>query len=103
MNKFWKSIKEALINFFKQNAIKFALIKLVKSGGALGFRTWLVKFIVTHLFEEVAEPLIRAGLIQVGYYYNRIDGKILVKKLEEAKRDNDQGAYDRTVDDIFSR
>ena len=102
MNKqTWITLRDQVINFLKSEFIKLALVKILKSTALGGFRTFAIKFIAKNLFEEIAEPLIKAGLIQAGYYYNKVEGKVLIKRLEEARRDNDQGAYDTSVDDIF--
>lgn len=66
-----------------------------------GFRAWLIKYIVTELFEEIAEPLIKASFRRMGYLYDRAGGKIQVKKLNEAREDNNEDSYNSSVDDIF--
>jgi len=82
--------------------IKTALINFVKSGPLLGFRTWLVKLIITEFFEEIAEPLIRLSLRRLEYSYKKVEGKIIIKKIEKAKNENNQNDYDHSVDDIFN-
>ena len=101
LNK-WKLFKEFLITQLKGQAVKLALKKLLGSAIMGGPKAWLIQYVVTELFEEVGEPLIRAALNQIGYYYDKIDGGIQIKKLEKAKKGNDEQAYNRAVDNILS-
>ena len=94
----WKKISQWLIDQLKGAAVKAALIKFLGSSLAGGFKAWLIKFIVTELFEEIAEPIMKAGVVQAGYIYNRVEGKILIKRVENAQ---DQNEHDTAMDDIF--
>lgn len=97
------TIKEILINFLKGEAIKIALKNILGSVAMGGFKAWLIKFIVTELYEELGEPLIRAGINQVGYYYDKIDGKITIKKIDKAREEGDAENYRDGVNDIFTK
>ena len=46
-------------------------------------------------------PIAREVIRQGHYNYDKITGIIIVKKMEKAKRDNNQKNYDKSVDDIF--
>jgi len=96
------TLRSAVIAQLKGQAIKGALILLFKSAAMGGFRGWLVKTIVTNFFNEIGEPIIKAAFIQINYTYERIEGKILIKKLKEAVIENNQTAYDDTTDIIFN-
>ena len=89
--------KKVLINFLKEKTVKLALKKLLGSAAAGGFKAWLVKFVIIELFEEVAEPLLRLAVRKGLLIYDKIDGNIKVKKIEEAKDDNDEDAYTSTI------
>jgi len=91
-----------IIKFLKGELIKLALIKLVKSGPFLGFRTWLVKFVVSEFFEEIAEPIIKLGIRKANYTYNKVQGNILIEKIKEDIQNGNQTSYDNHVDDIFN-
>lgn len=67
-----------------------------------GFKAWIIKVIITELFDELGEPLIRAGVNQVGYIYDKIDGKVQIKKIHKAREDNDADAYNRHIDNVLS-
>lgn len=97
----WAGIKSATIKYLKGEAVKIALKKILGSAMAGGIKGWLIKFIVENLFEELAEPLIKYAFRRMGYLYQRTKGEILVKKLRKAQNDNDQDAYDSTIDDII--
>ena len=87
--KFLKALKSILIDFLRKEAVKQALINLVKSGALLGFRTWLVKFIVINLFDEVAKPIIDLSFRKVGYLVEVKNGEYLLKKIQNSADVND--------------
>ena len=87
--KFLKALKSILIDFLRKEAVKQALINLVKSGAFLGFRTWLVKFIVINLFDEVAKPIIDLSFRKVGYLVEVKNGEYLLKKIQNSADVND--------------
>lgn len=100
-NNFWKNISKVLIEHLKGRAFKLALKKILGSSAAGGFKAWLVKFILENLWEELAEPLIKAGLIEIRYIADKIDGNITAKKIEKARRSGDVEDYNRAVDSAF--
>lgn len=97
----WAAIKKIIIEQLKGAAVKAALKKLLGSAVMGGPKAWIIKFIVTELFEEIGEPIIKAGFTFMGYQYARIEGKIIVKKLEQAREDNNAENYDNASDDVF--
>lgn len=99
---FWATFKDYLIKFLRGEAVKLALKKLLGSAAAGGFKAWLVTFVVKELYDEVAEPIIKLAFRKSGYVYNKIDGKIKIKKLREARNENDEDAYDNIVTDVLS-
>lgn len=92
-------VKDYLVKFLRGEAVKLALKKILGSVAAGGFKAWLVKYIITELYDEIGEPLVRAAVNRVGYTYHKIEGKVLIKKLGEAQNEAD---YDSTIDDILS-
>ena len=95
----WLAIRNFLLAQIRGAALKAALLNLVKSGPMLGFRKWVIKVIVENFFDEIADPIIKASFINMGYIYNRIEGKILIKKVQNA---NNQLDYDSAIDNIFN-
>lgn len=98
----WPEIKLRLINWLKGEAVKFALKKLLGSAMMGGFKAWLIKFIVETFFEEIAEPVTKAVLIKGEWAYHRVEGSVLVKKLETAIEDHNEDDYNSTIDDILN-
>jgi hypothetical protein len=98
--EFFASLWQIILNQLKGRFIKLALKKLLGSGAALGFKGWLITFIATELFEELAVPFLnylkRKGML----VYDRTQGRIKVKKLEKAKEENNEDRYDDIVDSI---
>lgn len=68
-----------------------------------GFKSWLIQYIVTELYEEIGEPIINRVLNAAGYQYNKLQGKGMVKKLQGAKDEDDEDGYNDTVDTVFKR
>lgn len=98
----WPLFKSALIEHLKGKAVKLALKAFLKSGAAVGFKAWLIKFVTEELIEEIGIPVINALQVEVVYVYNRETGKVMAKKLNQAWEDGDAEAYDDASDDIMS-
>lgn len=81
--------KEKVIAFLKGSAVKFAIKKILGAALTGGFKVWLIKFIVTELFEEIAEPLIKLSFRKVGYYYHVKEGAHVLEKIEDAESRDD--------------
>ena len=94
------SFKKYLIDFLKGSAVKFALRKILGSAVMGGFKAWLVKFIVSELFEHVAQPVILLSLRKGLLFYDKTQGKIRVKKIQKAKEEGDEQTYDSNIDDV---
>tara|TARA_R110000868_G_scaffold87034_5_gene243676 strand:+ start:12997 stop:13329 length:333 start_codon:yes stop_codon:yes gene_type:complete len=90
---------EVIIKFLKEKTITYALKTLLKS--STGFTGWLVAYVAENLFEEFAEPLIKKAVRGVGYIYLKVEGKVIIKKLEQAQGNNDEDAYDSAMDDLL--
>ena len=93
----WPLVRGQIISFLKGEFIKLALKKVLGSAAMGGFKAWLVKFIATELFEEVAQPIIEMSIRKGFYVYDKIDGHIKVKKIEKAKESNDRDSYRRNI------
>ena len=78
--------------YLKQGAVKIALLKFLGPAAA-GWQAWIVSFIATELFEEIAEPIIRLTFRKAGWSYNRINGEVILKRIEDAKNSNDKHKY----------
>ena len=97
-----RKIRDTILEHLKGKAVKLALKKLLGSAAAGGFKAWLIKLIVSELYDEVGEPVIEFGLRKVGVVYRKIDGKIKVTRLDRARENQDADAYDATIRDILS-
>ena len=93
----WRIIRDTIVAHLKGKAVKAALKKVLGSTAAGGFKAWLVKYIATELFEELAEPLIKLAVRKGFVVYDKIEGKINVKRTIEAKEDGDFNSYRRHV------
>lgn len=102
MSTFWQRFRDILIEQLEGQAVKLALKKILGSAAMGGFRAWLIKFIVVELFDLIAEPIIKFGFRRAGYLYNKVNGKIQVKRLQRARDESDEDAYNAAVRDILS-
>ena len=98
----WPALQSFIIEQLKGAIVKKALKTFLKSGAGVGFQGWLIKFVAEEFAEEIAEPVLKALFVEGKYILYKVDGKMLIKKLEEAKENNDVEAYNSTVDDILS-
>ena len=95
-----KMLKTYIINFLKSEAIKLALKKILGNAVAGGFKAWLIKLIITELFEEVAEPVIRLAIRKGQLVVDKTSGKMKVKRIERAKDEGDEDAYTRNIGSV---
>lgn len=95
MNNFISALFNVIRAQLKTAIVQQIVFKIIGSIG--GFRAFIIKQIVSHFYDEVADAVAEYG----GYIYYKIDGEINFKKLEKAKKDNDEKAYDNAVNDII--
>ena len=81
--------KPALIKFLKQKAVKLTLKKVLGNALAGGVKGWLVKYIVTELFDEVAKPIIQGAFEYIGYRWEVKNGEHVLRKIENAETRDD--------------
>ena len=88
MKKFnfsWPILKEWVISFLKDKAVKIALKKILGNAMAGGIKGWIVKYVVTELYDEVAKPIIQLAFRTVGYYYEVKQGEHILRRIENAE------------------
>lgn len=78
-------IKSSLIRFLKTKAVKAALKKILGSAVAGGPYAWIVTYIVSELYDEVAKPIIQAAFEKLGYAYEVKKGEIVLRRIENAE------------------
>ena len=80
MNKlysFLRVIKPHLINFLKAKAIGSIIAGLTPGG----LYAKIATFILKHFFEEIAKPIIDAGIREIGYKIEIENGKKLIREI----------------------
>lgn len=99
----WQYVRDIILNILERIAIETILKKLLNTTVMGGVKGWLVKFVVkNYLIDKAAKPLVDMIYRELGYVYDVQKGKATVKKIKKAKEQNDQDAYDRHSDDLFS-
>lgn len=90
--------KKLIYQIIEKIVVKLVLHLLKVSGT---FQSYLVSQLVELGYERFVIPLsnylIRRGLL----FYDTKKGIIAIKDLREARENNDQNAYDRTIDNII--
>lgn len=99
----WKRVRGVIYAVIKDDGIR-ALIKwaIKKTAVGAGFKAWVIKELTEYLYEEIGEPVVKAILAKGGYTYAKIEGSVIVKKIKEAKDENNQADYDNGMDDLFN-
>lgn len=82
-----------------KSIFKYILGTVISVGGLKG---WLIKLVLTEFYDEVGEPIIKAGVRHAGYLYDKAEGKVLIRKLNEAELKHDKEKYNSITDRIFS-
>lgn len=96
-NDIWNVILEHL----KGRVFKLALKKILGSAYAGGFKAWLVQFLIENLWDEIVNPLLNAGLVEIKYIKDKVEGRITADKIDKARKSGDQTNYDIAVDDVY--
>ena len=100
-HKLFIALKGSVIQWLKSAAVKAALLRFLGSSISGGWKAFVVKFIVTELFEEIAEPIVRYAFREMGYAYNRIEGEVVLKKIKQAKKEDNEEDYNTHLDGAF--
>ena len=101
LNGSFDSFKKLVIDLARKETIKLAMAKLAKGflKGAVG--NWFIAFAVEYLFDEFVIPLMEVAFNYMGYQFERVEGKIKIKKLIRARGEGNVQEYDVIVDDII--
>ena len=86
---FLGGLKRPLISFLKKKVVLAALKRILGSAVMGGPVAFVITYVLEHLFDEFAKPLIQASFRKVGYYYNVKDGEHKLERIENAKDIND--------------
>lgn len=95
-------IKSLLIKLVSKAAIKAVFSILMRFMSGIGLGPWIAKHLAEKFAEDIAIPVTKYTVNMSGYYYNRVEGKTYIGRLEEAKEENDEAKYNSTVDDILN-
>ena len=95
-----KLIKSQIIKFFKSKFIKLALKKILGSVIVGGPSGWIIRYIASELFDELALPVIKYAFRKTEYAVDYIEGKILIKKLEAADNESE---HNTAIDNIINQ
>ena len=89
----WETVRNFIVSKAEKFFIDFALKKILGSAVGGGLKVWLVKLVAGKLFKEIGEPLLQLAVRKGFLLYDIRQGKILVKKIEDAKREKDAKEY----------
>lgn len=81
--------KPALIKFLKTKFIKTALKKILGSAAAGGIKGWIVKYVATELYDELAKPIINFTFRRIGYIHEVKNGQHVLTRIENAQDINE--------------
>jgi len=90
LNSFtWEWFKTALIKVLRDKAVKSVLKSVLGSASAGGVKGWIIKYIATELFDEVAKPFMQYVFRKAGYVYDVNQGDHTLKRIENAETRDD--------------
>tara|TARA_R110000787_G_scaffold5686_6_gene20541 strand:- start:5419 stop:5718 length:300 start_codon:yes stop_codon:yes gene_type:complete len=84
-NLTWEWVQNTLIKFLRDKAVKQILKAVLGSVKAGGIKVWIIKYIATELFDEVAKPFMQYVFRRAGYTYDVKKGEHVLKRIEDAK------------------
>lgn len=96
LNSFtWEWFQATLIKFLRDKAVKQILKAILGTAKAGGIKVWIIKYIATELFDEVAKPFMQYIFQRAGYAYDVRQGEHTLKRIENAQ---DVDAWSDSVD-----
>ncbi|GEM_PF-4613603 len=95
---FWAVLKPKIVPWLKSQVVTQAIKKILGTKLAVGFKGWLIKYIIENLFDEVAKPMIEAIIRKGELIYDNKKGEIQIKRLKNAKDVDD---YNTIIGDIL--
>jgi len=75
------------------------LARFLISGGIKG---WLIAFLMSHLFDDVIAPILNKSFNEIQFLYDKQKGKIIAKKINQARQEGDLDEYNSNIDTLFS-
>lgn len=94
-------IFNALKGFLKEKVI-VALMKKILGSAIGGFKAWFVQFVLENLWDEIVDPLLNAGLVELKYIKHKIEGSITAEKIIAARKAQNADDYNSGIDDLLS-
>lgn len=84
--------KDYIVTTLKKKAVKTIMLKIFGRvvGGPVGY---LVTLLVEKIFEHGIEPLVNELILRDLLLYDRKKGKVLVRKIQKAKDENNESNY----------
>jgi len=79
-----QAAKAPILNILKREGVQLALAATLKLAWMSDVRLWIISFVVDYLAEHIAKPVIDLFFRKVGYEYEVLDGKHLLKKIENS-------------------
>ena len=67
------------------------------------FLKWLTDILISRFYDTIIVPLMRVGVIRLGYYYDVNSAEEKIKKLKLAEDSNDVDEYLRTLNTVFTK
>lgn len=101
MPAFFAWLRVTGLVYLQKEATKLLLKKLLGSAALAGPKAWLIKFVVSNFLDEIAKPIAQAVVVELQYSWNVVEGKVLITRLDKAKEDGNEDAYNGTIDDIL--
>lgn len=97
----WQALKKVVFEQLKGAGVKLALKKLLGTAAMGGVKAWVIKFIAEDLIDEIGIPVANWILQKSGQIVYKFEGKIFVKRIDDARENNDSEAYDDVIDDVL--
>lgn len=94
-------IKAFFYSISEKVVVKAALKHFAKGILKGAFGNWLITFLAVELMEEFGKKFINTFFNLAGYGIKKIEGGFQVKKLEQAEREGNREAYNKTIYDIM--
>lgn len=87
-------LRPFFITWLEGDGARLILAKVFEYMPVTGLKAWILKYLIKNVvIDNVSD--------EIEYRMDIIDGKVLVKLIHKARRENNPDDYDRRIDDIF--
>ena len=78
-------LKNFLVNTLKDQTTKLLVKKILGAAAMGGVKAYILTYIVENLYDEIVAPITKGSFRKIGYSYEVINGRHILKPIQNAE------------------